>query len=197
MGIFSWIFGRKTNINTTKIISNVEDVVTKIPFIVFEPSRVTEDIKISLSKNIRSIKEIDDVYFNVIYEAALLSISKGRDLSVIFNAIIGLNLPAMTKQRASEIARNLNNRATILMDRNRQESIGITHAAWVYSGAPCHKNPRKPSPGDRKRDTAHRAADGKRYEIKKGLLLNGRFTTPGWEEGCRCAARVIVPGIED
>ena len=57
-------------------------------------------------------------------------------------------------------------------------------------------NPKKPSAKDICRDAAHRAADGKRYEVGKGMLLNGRLTMPGREEGCECISRPIIPELD-
>ena len=102
----------------------------------------------------------------------------------------------MTKQRASEISIRLNNKATALINRNQQVSIGIKYAIWVYSGAPCQVNPKKPSAKDIRQDAAHKAADGKRYEVAKGMLLNGELTMPGQEEGCKCISRPIIPGFD-
>ena len=45
---------------------------------------------------------------------------------------MGLNLPNMTKQRASEISRNLASKTTAQMNRDRQVSMGIKYAIWVY-----------------------------------------------------------------
>jgi uncharacterized protein with gpF-like domain len=168
----------------------------RIPTVKFDPKRVTEAVKVDLKKNIRKIKEFDESHFDKIYEAALRSISGGRDMATLFNAITELNLPGMTKQRASDISGSLNNKATALMDQNRQESLSIKYAIWMYSGAPCQTNPKKPSAKDIRQDAAHKAANGKRYEVAKGMLLNGRYKWPGQDEGCRCASRSIIPGLD-
>ena len=162
----------------------------------FDPERVTEAVKIDLKNNIKTMKEFDESNFGMIYDAALRSISRGRDVATLFNVIMDLKLPDMTKQRASEISLSLNNKATTRMDRNRQVSSGMKYAIWVYSGAPCHMNPKKPSAKDICRDATHRAADGKRYEVGKGMLLNGRLTMPGREEGCKCISRPIIPELD-
>ena len=167
-----------------------------IPTVKFDPKRVTEAVKVDLKKNIRKIKELDESHFDKIYEGALRSISRGRDLATLFNAIMELNLPSMTKQRAGEISRSLNDKATARMNRDRQVSVGIEYATWAYSGAPCYVNRKKPSAKDIRQDAAHKAADGKRYEVAKGMLLNGRLTLPGREEGCKCASRSIILGLD-
>jgi len=163
-----------------------------IPTVKFDPTRVTETVKIDLKSNIKKIREFDESSFEKIYEASLQSVSRGRDLGILTAAIIDLELPSMTKQRAGGIARSLNNKATALMTRERQISLGIKYAIWSYSGAPCQITPKKPSAKDVRQDTAHKAADGKRYEVSKGMLLNGRLTMPGQEEGCKCVSQAII-----
>jgi uncharacterized protein with gpF-like domain len=161
-----------------------------IPTVEFDPKRVTETVKADLKNNIKKTKDFDESHLDQIYDAALRSIFRGRDLATLFNAIVKLNLPDMTNQRASEISRSLNNKATALMQRNQQVSAGITHAIWVYSGAPCD------SASDIRQDASHKAADGKRYKTSKGMLLNGRLTMPGWDEGCKCFSRSVIPGLD-
>ena len=167
-----------------------------IPTVRFDPERVTEAIKDDLKKNIRNTKEFDDAHFDRIYDAALRAISRGGDLATLFNAITELDLPNVTKRRASEISRSLNSKAAALMNRDRQLSVGIKYAIWMYSGAPCQANPKNPSAKDIRQDAAHRAADGKKYGVGKGMLLNGKWTLPGREIGCKCASGSIIPGLD-
>lgn len=167
-----------------------------IPTVKFDPTRVTDAVKADLKQNIRKIKEFDASHFDKIYEAALRSISRGGDLATLFNPITELNLPDMTKRRANEISLSLNNKATALMNRDREVSLGIKYAIWMYSGAPCQVNSKNPSAKDIRQDAAHRAANGTKYEVGKGMLLNGRRTMPGREEGCKCSSRPIIPGLD-
>jgi hypothetical protein len=139
-----------------------------IPTVGFDATWVTDTVKADIRKNILLL-EIDRECVDRVYEAAVRSISAGRDLSVLHDALIRLNVSGMTTQRAGEIARFLNNRATALMNRQRQESIGIRQTLWLYSGAPCEIDPKKPTG----QDASHRAANGKSFEVSKGMLLNG------------------------
>lgn len=166
-----------------------------IPTVRFDPNRVTDAVKDDLKNNIKGIKDFDDANFEQVYDAALRSITRGRDLAILFNAIMELNIPDMSKLRAGEISRILNNKATALIDRDQKLSLGIKYAVWVYSGAPCQNNPKKPSAKDIRQNEAHKAADGKRYEISQGMLINGRLTMPGRDEGCKCFSRAVIPGL--
>src|SRR5271168_4676967 len=76
-------------------------------------------------------------------------------------------------------------------------SIGITHAIWLYSGAPCCEDPKDRSLQDARRDAAHKAADGQRYEIATGMLLDGKWVHPGQEPGCKCSSKSVIPALEN
>jgi len=177
-------------------LASVVEPAYAIPTVKFDPDRVTDAVKADLKSSIQKIREFDESHFDQIYDAALRSICRGRDLATLFNAIMELNLPDITEQRASEISLSLSNKATALMNRDQQLSIGIKYATWVYSGAPCQLNPKKPSAKDIRQDAAHRAADGKQYEVLSGMLLDGRLTLPGQDEGCKCISRSIIPGFD-
>ena len=164
--------------------------VCGIPTVKFDPSRVTQPVKDVVRSTIVALPEIDQINFEKIYEAAIRSILAGRALRLLFEAIMGLNIAGMTKARAADIARLLNNRATSHMNCGRQISLGITHAIWLYAGAPCMVNLKKPTDQDIQQDAAHRAADGKEFEIAKGMYLNGKWTWPGFEPGCKCISRL-------
>ena len=166
-----------------------------IPTVKFDTQRVTEAIKDDLKINIKEIKDFNESNFGQIYDATLLSINRGGDLSVLFKAIMALNLPSMTKQRAGEISSFLNSRSTAMISRDQQVRLGIKYATWMYSGAPCYMNHKKPTAQDIRRNAAHKAAGGKRYEVAKGMLLNGKHTWPGREEGCKCVSRSNVEGF--
>ena len=128
---------------------------------------MTDEVKNDLRASIEALADIEVRNRDVVYQAALKSISAGRDLHVLTSALLALDGATMTKRRAANVALILNNRATAIMERQRQESLGISQAVWFYSGAPCYEYPKKPTPADVARDRAHRAANGKRYGTKK------------------------------
>jgi hypothetical protein len=163
---------------------------SRIPTVGFDASRVTNAVKADIRNNILLL-EIDSQYVDRLYDAAVRSISAGRDLSVLHDALVRLNISGMTTRRAGDIALRLNNRATALMNREHQEALGIKQAVWLYSGAPCEINPKK-STGQ---DAAHRAANGKSFDVSQGMHLSGKRTWPGVEPGCRCVSKSIIPGF--
>ncbi len=156
-----------------------------IPTVKFDPAKVTEAVKADLTKNIKSLKEVGVADFDVIYDAALRSISAGGALHILYQAL--MTIDGMHRRRAEDISRSLNNKATALMQAEEQERLGIKYATWLYSGAPC---------GDVDQDSAHKAANGKPYAVDKGMLLNGRWTRPGHEEGCKCVSKSMIVGFD-
>ena len=172
-----------------------EPAINPIPTVKFDPSSVSEGVRADLRRNIGLIDDVDKEHFALVYQAAAKSISAGGNLPVLFTAL--MQCEGMTKGRAGEIARFLSNRAMSLISRERQRALGITHAVWMYANAPCMTNPSAPTDKDIQQDAAHCAANSTRYEISKGLLLDGKWTWPGVEAGCKCTSRPVLPGLEE
>lgn len=166
-----------------------------MPTVKFDPSRVTETVKVDLKNNIRLIEDIDPKHFDLVYDAAVRAISVGFDLGTLCDVLTGID--GVSKQRGAQIARTLSNKARSLIERERQAALGITHAVWVYSGAPCMSGRRASATQDAQRDADHRVANGKRYEISKGLFVSGNWTWPGVEDGCKCSSRAEIPGFSE
>jgi uncharacterized protein with gpF-like domain len=61
--------------------------------------------------------------------------------------------------------------------------LGITQAIWQHSHAG-----KKPRP-------SHVKADGKTFDIEKGMYLDGKWVQPAEEYNCRCTSRAIIEGF--
>lgn len=169
---------------------------TAIPTIKFDGSRVTEEVKDGLRRDIQNIPDIDRDKIDEIYKTAVIAAMRGRDLGLLCGAIYDLHDGRLTRKRSGDISRLLIDRASVVINNNRMTEIGIDEAIWVYSGAPCRENMKSPSPKDLSRDAAHKAANGQRYQIAKGMFLNRKWTHPGREPGCRCSSRAVIPALE-
>ncbi len=159
----------------------------------FDPSVVTDTVKADIRKNVGLIECIPPEYFDQIYDAAVRAETAGGDLYALSTAILQMNIDGMTKKRAKRIALTLNSKATAVITRERQQQLGITEAIWLYSGAPCDIDPKKPQGNQ---DASHKAANGKRFKVAEGMFLDGKWTWPGCEEGCKCVSRSIIPELE-
>ncbi len=111
------------------------------------------------------------------------SVQTGRDLATLTDEL--KTRFGMTERRAKLIARDQNNKATQLITRQRQQDLGITQAIWMHSHA--GKVPRP----------SHVKADGKPYDLAKGMYLDGAWTFPSVEINCRCFSRPIISGFID
>jgi hypothetical protein len=164
-----------------------------MPTIKFDPSTVSKSVKANLQRNIELLDDLGKRHIQPIYKVALRSVLAGGDRHLLFMAL--MKIEGMTQGRAAEIANFLHKKAREQIDRERMLSTGITHAIWLYSNAPCMKDPRNPVAADVQRDSAHCSANGKEYQISKGLFVDGKWTWPGVEEGCKCVTKALLPGL--
>lgn len=189
MGLFGKLFGKR---DKAVALPKTKAGQSRIPTVKFDQSRVTAAVEAEVRSTLQGVSEIGESRFASAYDAALQSVRAGRNLKILHDALMDLGL---AKQRASEVARLVNSRATSLMERERQSSLGITEAVWLYSGAPCMTNSKTPLSEDRRRDADHLGANGKRYAVAEGMLMNGRRVWPGQEPGCKCVSKSVVPGF--
>jgi uncharacterized protein with gpF-like domain len=166
-----------------------------MPTVKFDASLVTKKVKADLRQNIEQIGDIPKKHIGQIYDAALAMIEAGGNAPLLYKVL--LNLDGMTTGRAGEITRTLASKAHALTEQESRARLGITHATWMYANAPCMVNPSHPTDADRKQDAAHKAANGKRFEIGKGLLIDGEWTLPGRGVGCKCVSRSVIPVLEN
>ena len=166
-----------------------------MPTVKFDASLVTKKVKADLRQNIEQLGDIPKKRVREVYDAALAMIEAGGNMPLLYNVLLELN--GMSTGRAGEITRTLLFKAMALTEQERRTRLGIIHATWMYANAPCMSNPSHPTDADRKQDAAHQAANGKRFEIGKGLLIDGVWTLPGRGVGCKCVSRSVIPGLEN
>ncbi len=165
----------------------------ELPTVKFDQSRVTLSAEKEIKTTLESIPEIDESNQQAVYAAAVLSVRRGRDLKTLYEALL---VAGLSSKRASIVATFVNNRASSIMERERQLSLGITEAIWRYSGAPCMTTPKSPSQEEKIQDADHSALNGKRFSIAEGMLIRGRRVWPGGDIGCKCESRPCVSGFE-
>lgn len=164
-----------------------------MPTVKFDASLVTKKVKTDLRQNIEYLGDIPKKHVREIYDAALAMIEAGGNMPLLYNVL--LKLDGMSTGRAGEITASLLFKAGALTEQESRMRLGITHATWMYANVPCMVNPSHPTDADRKQDAAHQAANGKRFEVGKGLRINGEWTLPGRGEGCKCISRIVIPGL--
>lgn len=150
----------------------------------FRPTPAQRDVlKATIEQNVSLIKSIPQQYFTEVEGIVMRSVQTGRDLGALTRQIEARY--GVTRRRAALIARDQNNKATSAMTRARQQEIGITQAIWRHSHAGKEPRPK------------HVAADGTKYDVRKGLKIGdkGQWVLPGEEINCRCYSVSIVPGF--
>lgn len=129
------------------------------------------------------IKSISQEYLTEVQGLVMRSAARGRDIAYLVDEL--KQRYAITHRRAVFIARDQNNKATATMTAARQLGLGIEEGVWKHSHA--GKQPRP----------EHVKANGKRFSIRKGMLIDGKYILPGEEPNCRCTWESIIPGFED
>ncbi len=135
-----------------------------------------------ITENVGLIRSIPEKYFTEVEGLVMRSVSRGRDLSYLTDEL--QKRYGITRRRAALIARDQNNKATSAMQAARQKSLGITQGIWRHSHA--GKEPRP----------SHVKADGKVFDLDRGMYLDGKWVMPGEEINCRCTWSAILPGLK-
>lgn len=135
----------------------------------------------SLAENIGLIRSIPQEYLQQVEGVVNRSYAAGRDLATMVRSI--RNIYPVTQNRAVLIARDQSNKANAVVNRTRQLELGITEAIWMHSNG--GKTPR----------ASHVAANGRRYNVAEGCLIDGEYIWPGEKINCRCTSRIVIPGL--
>jgi uncharacterized protein with gpF-like domain len=175
-----WFAQRTRSYSDGTLATILHDIGISVNFKMTAPMRTSYAAVIN--ENVGLIRTIAQQHLGHVQTLVMQSVQNGRDLGTLAQLIE--HRYGLTKKRAALIARDQNNKATSTLNRTRQREIGVTHAIWKHSHA--GKEPR----------ASHLNADGKRYEIAKGLFLDGKFTQTGEEINCRCTSQPIVKGFK-
>lgn len=132
-----------------------------------------------IAENVGLIKSIPEQYLAKVEGVVMRSYAAGRDLATMSREL--RELYPITKKRASLISRDRSNKLNATINRARALEVGITHAIWMHSHG--GKEPRQ----------SHVDADGKKFEIAEGCLIDGEYIQPGEKINCRCTMRVVLP----
>ena len=136
----------------------------------------------AIGEQVGLIKSIASEHLTGVEGIVMRAVSEGRDLGELSRAL--QKKYGVTKRRAALIARDQNNKATSALQEARQQHLGITEGIWKHSHAGKHPRP------------SHLKADGEKFELAKGMYLDGKWVKPGQEINCRCTWNPIIPGID-
>ncbi len=135
----------------------------------------------SLAENVGLIRSIPEQYLQQVEGIVMRNYASGRNLKSMAEEIRGRFHVAA--DRAVLIARDQSNKANAVVQKARQQELGITESIWMHSRA--GKEPRP----------THVAMNGKRYLVDKGMWDSAvqKWVFPGEEINCRCVGRSVLP----
>lgn len=146
-------------------------------------AKAKEGYSAVLQENIALIKSIPAEYLHDVATDVWRTVTTGDDLHALTKKL--QSRYEVTHKRAAFIARDQSNKARAVTENVRRQELGITQAVWLHSGA--GKEPRP----------SHVAANNKRFDLDKGMLLDGEWLLPGQAINCRCTSISIIPGLDD
>lgn len=135
-----------------------------------------------IGEQVGLIKSIASEHLTDVQGIVMRAVARGHDMGQLSTAL--QHRYGVTKRRAALIARDQTAKATSTLQAARQKQIGITEGIWKHSHA--GKNPRP----------SHLDANGKRFDLNKGMYLDGKWVMPGEEINCRCTWNPIIPGLD-
>lgn len=157
-----------------------KDMGLTVEFQMTEAMRASS--KAIVFENVNLIKSIPEQYLTQVETLVMQSVQRGRDLGTLSKEL--QHRYGVTKRRAAFIALDQNNKATSALSAVRQQELGLTKGIWRHSHA--GKEPRP----------EHVAADGKEFDLDKGLFLEGEWVLPGQAPRCRCTWSPVIPGFD-
>ncbi|MGN6312862.1 MAG: phage head morphogenesis protein [Rhodanobacteraceae bacterium] len=128
------------------------------------------------------IKSIASEHLTDVEGIVMRSVSRGRDLESVAKELQARY--GVTKRRAALIARDQNNKATSALQSVRQRQLGIAEGIWKHSHGGKHPRP------------SHVKANGQKFDLSKGMYLDGKWVMPGEEINCRCTWSPVIPGLD-
>jgi uncharacterized protein with gpF-like domain len=140
-------------------------------------------------ENVALIKSIPQEYFKRVEYDIMSTVSEGRDMQDLSDKLSkGYGI---TRRRAVMIAYDQTNKITEKFDRANKIELGLFQAEWKHSHASQEPRP------------SHLEADGKTYDIRKGMYIvekdkKGKVVYRGWchpasRPNCNCFSRTILP----
>lgn len=146
----------------------------------FRPTQHLKDVmQAATAENVGLIKSIPSQYFDQINNLVMNAVLKGSNLNELSSDLT--RRYQITRKRAEFIARDQNAKLFSVINRTRCQEVGIKEGIWNHS--PRHENARP----------SHLKADGKRFDLAKGMHLDGNWTWPGQEINCHCTLRPVIP----
>lgn len=148
---------------------------------------VNNAMQAAIGENVSLINSIAQQHLADVEGVVMRSFQRGRDLGEMTEEL--MRRYDVTRKRAAFISRDQSNKLTAVVNRTRQQELGITQARWRHSGAGKH-----PRLSHLKAGQAN-GGKGDLYDVDKGCLIDGEYILPGELPNCRCSSRSVIPGF--
>lgn len=186
---YSSFFAKKTINNIEKHNqTRFKKLVEKNPFLlgknaINERKKMLQIVEASVQENVGLIKSIPKKFHDQIQGSVMRSMAQGGNIAGLVKDL--KKISNQTTKRIELIARDQTAKATALVDRAKAEELGFTTGIWKKSIA--GKTHRK----------EHAAVDGKEFDLKKGMLIQGKYTFPRMEINCKCSYKLIMKKYDE
>ncbi|MFL9904264.1 phage head morphogenesis protein [Paraburkholderia fungorum] len=169
----------------------LKDILKKAGFTVqFKTTaEVNNAMQAAIGENVGLIKSIASEHLSQVEGTVMRHMQTGRDIGALTKDLT--ERYDITKKRAAFIARDQANKMTAVINRTRQNELGITQARWKHSGAGKHPRLSHLAAG---RDNGGK---GVLYDVAKGCLIDDEYIWPGQLPNCRCTSQSVIPGLGD
>lgn len=131
---------------------------------------LTNTVQSFVHENVNLIKSIPEKYFTEVEGMVMRGIRDGKPFNWVNDEMA--KRYGITTRRAVMIARDQNHKATEQLNRTRQLGLGVKRGMWQH--ATGVKEPRH----------SHEQANGKIFDLDKGLKIDGEFIFPGEKINC-------------
>lgn len=137
-----------------------------------------------IAENVALIKSIPQQYLSDVEGIVTRGITMGKDLHYVTTEL--RDRYDKTQRRAAFIARDQMDKASMSIQKARDEQLGITEGIWVHL------------PGQKTSRATHTAMNGKRFPLNgpnAGLYDSAvkKNVMPAELPGCRCVYRRVLP----
>ena len=137
-------------------------------------------LEAAVADNVGLIKSIPSQYLEQVEREVMQAVQDGWPLDRLSSGL--QNRYGITKRRAELIARDQCAKVTEDVKEKRAVAVGFTEATWWHSAG--SRYPRK----------SHMAANGRRYKLSEGCLIDDEYIRPGQKVCCRCFCTLHMPG---
>ena len=139
---------------------------------------VEKKVQEIVAENVGLIKSIGTTYLSKVNQATWTMVKGGFNLKEFADELqhaYGLEI-----KRCKRIAIDQMGRASIAIQTAKHEELGLYKAIWLHSHA--GKVPRQ----------SHVRANGKEFDIRKGMYIDQEWIMPAEKINCRCNYRIVL-----